>query len=445
LNSTDQAVSREKKMTQEQVMIPNEFIMRPQWVDWKSEKRNGKFTKVPYQTNGHNAKSNEASTWNDFDSVFDAYREGKFDGIGYVLSSNDPFVAFDLDNCRDPNTGEIAAWAQEIVHSLNSYTEITPSDEGLRVIVEAKLPPHGRKKGNVEIYDDKRFITVTGRHVAGTPATIENRERETLVLHTKIFGDNTIPKNGATFQPKSLNFSDAEIIKKAQKAKNGAKFSKLWQGDWSDYSSQSEADQALCSMLAFWVPEPARIDSLFRLSGLYREKWDERHYSNGTTYGQQTIENAINGVKETYGMQQKKNSNLVIMDTENEFRFTDLGNAKRLVRKFGKDMRYCYKWRTWLVWAGKRWRRDDSGRVMQMAKDTITGLYQEASGVTDKSNRKDLVSWAVKSESNQRLEAMIKLTRSEPGIPIDPSELDRNEMQLNVLNGTLDLKTGEFL
>ncbi len=426
-------------------VIPRELTDKPQWVLWKAETRNSKLTKIPYQTNDRRAKSNDSETWTTFSRVTKAYEGGKYDGIGFVLSSQDPFVAFDLDKCRDAETKKIADWAQDIVNTLQSYTEITPSNQGLRVIVKAKLPPHGRKKGNIEIYDDKRFITVTGNHVSGTSATIENRGCETLALHAKIFRDKAdTPDNGAAFQRNPLNLSDAEIIKKAHEAKNYPKFSKLWRGDWTDYPSQSEADQALCSMLAFWIPEPARIDSLFRQSGLYRNKWDEQHYSNGTTYGKQTIENAINGAKETYGMQQKKNSNLVIMDTENEFRFTDLGNAKRLVRKFGKDMRYCYKWRTWLVWDGKRWRRDDSGRVMQMAKDTITGLYQEASGVTDKSNRKDLVSWAVKSESNQRLEAMIKLARSEPGIPIDPSELDKHNMLFNVLNGTLDLITGEL-
>jgi len=81
---------------------------------------------------------------------------------------------------------------------------------------------------------------------------------------------------------------------------------------------------------------------------------------------------------------------------------------------------------------------------MQLAKATITDLYQEASNAPDQSMRTNLASWAIKSESHQRLEAIVKLALSEPGIPINPSELDRNHMLFNVLNSTLDLNTGEL-
>jgi primase-polymerase (primpol)-like protein len=78
---------------------------------------------------------------------------------------------------------------------------------------------------------------------------------------------------------------------KASGAANGQKFSKLWAGEWQgSYPSQSEADAALCSILAFYVgPDTERIDRLFRRSGLMRSKWDAKHYSDGSTYGQVTI------------------------------------------------------------------------------------------------------------------------------------------------------------
>ena len=127
-----------------------------------------------------------------------------------------------------------------------------------------------------------------------------------------------------------------------------------------------------------------------------------------------------------------------------DLHLTDLGNAKRLVKKYGKNIRYCHKWRTWLVWDGKRWVRDHSGEAMRMAKDTIRSLYEEASISQDESTRKNLASWAIKSESYQKLEAMVKLAQSEPGIPIDPKELDANKWLFNTLNGTIDLTTGEL-
>ncbi len=98
-----------------------------------------------------------------------------------------------------------------------------------------------------------------------------------------------------------MDLNDEDLITKAKKAVNGEKFKKLWQGDHSDYLSHSEADGALCQMLAFWTgKDEVRIDHLFRQSGLMRPKWDEKHYSDGRTYGQGVIQGAIENTTETY-------------------------------------------------------------------------------------------------------------------------------------------------
>ncbi len=94
---------------------------------------------------------------------------------------------------------------------------------------------------------------------------------------------------------------DAELLRRARASANGEKFANLWDGDTSDYANgdnegRSEADLALCSLIAFWTgPDEDRIDGLFRQSGLMRPKWDERHYGDGRTYGQGTIEHALAG------------------------------------------------------------------------------------------------------------------------------------------------------
>lgn len=124
-------------------------------------------------------------------------------------------------------------------------------------------------------------------------------------------------------------------------------------------------------------------------------------------------------------------------------RCTDLGNARRLVRQHGQDIRFCYAWNTWLAWDGKRWKRDDMGLVEQRAKATVATIYAEAAQL-DGEARKELATWAMKSESRDRIRAMVDLARSEPGIPIQPDEFDMHPMLLNVLNGTIDLRTGEL-
>jgi putative DNA primase/helicase len=123
---------------------------------------------------------------------------------------------------------------------------------------------------------------------------------------------------------------------------------------------------------------------------------------------------------------------------------TDLGNARRLVKLFGKDIRYCCGGAHWLVWDGVRWREDTTGEIERRAKTTVIRIYDELSKIKSEDARKTLASWATKSESKRAIKDMIDLARTEPGIPIKPAELDANSYQLNCLNGTLNLRTGEL-
>ena len=121
---------------------------------------------------------------------------------------------------------------------------------------------------------------------------------------------------------------------------------------------------------------------------------------------------------------------------------TDLGNAQRLVQAHARDLRYCAVWRTWLVWDGRRWARDATLEVARRAKATVRHVYHEAVAVADDDARRRLVQHALRSESAARIEGMVKLAQSEPGIPVMPRDLDADPWLLNVLNGTLDLRTG---
>jgi putative DNA primase/helicase len=124
---------------------------------------------------------------------------------------------------------------------------------------------------------------------------------------------------------------------------------------------------------------------------------------------------------------------------------TDLGNAQRLVKQFGDKIRYCFPSRQWLVWNEIRWEWDTTGEIERLAKETARRIYDEISRFRSEDSRKALASWATKSESKRAIKDMIDLARSEPGIPIMPAELDANSFQLNCLNGTVDLRTGELL
>ena len=279
--------------------IPQELKALQQWVlyrlVWNEQRK--KHDKIPYQANGRYAKSNDPKTWATFENVLEVLNAGKFDGIGFVFTKDDPYCGIDLDCCID-ETGKIAEWAQKWLICFNSYTEYSPSGTGLHSILKCKLPLGGRKKGNYECYDEGRFFTVTGKHLEGTPSTIENRQEEIAKFHFEIFGQQR--PEIQVIAPVVAQISDDEIITKAKAAKNGDKFSALWNGDINGYPSQSEADLALCSILVFWTRDPVSIDRLFRRSKLIRPKWDEKHFSGGKTYGQSVIEKAISSCKDIY-------------------------------------------------------------------------------------------------------------------------------------------------
>ena len=126
------------------------------------------------------------------------------------------------------------------------------------------------------------------------------------------------------------------------------------------------------------------------------------------------------------------------------FHLTGYGNAERLVARHGSDIRYCHAWGKWVIWNGRRWRVDDRGAIVRLAKATSRAIYAEAAAEADDDRRKATAKWAAQSESGGKIEEMIRLAQSEPGIPIQPDDLDADPLLLNVRNGTLDLRTGEL-
>jgi putative DNA primase/helicase len=177
---------------------------------------------------------------------------------------------------------------------LDSYTEITPSGTGLHTLAYGRLPPGGRRRGQIEMYDALRFFTVTGHHLAGTPRTLEERTAALAALHAQVFppAPPAIPHHGAG--ARRVACDDRHLLDQAHAARNGHKFAALYAGDTSGYPSPSEADLAPCNLLAFWTGGDAvRVDRLFRSSGLYRSKWNEPR--GGTTYGARTIASALRG------------------------------------------------------------------------------------------------------------------------------------------------------
>lgn len=270
--------------------IPAELRERAQWVVWRLVMREGKPTKVPIDPRtGRQTSITNPQTWLSFEEAVSAVRKRDL-GLGFVFTSDDAFAGVDLDKCRDPTTGVLDQGATEIIAALGSYSEISPSGTGVKIILRGTLPPGRKRKGRIEMYDRERFFTVTGDHLPDTPLTVNERGAALVELHGRTFPAPPPATPPPVVAPASPSIDDATLLRLAHDAKNGEKFARLWRGDTSEYGNDdSAADLALCSQLAFWTgPDPTRIDRLFRRSGLLREKWERR-----ADYRTSTIEKAL--------------------------------------------------------------------------------------------------------------------------------------------------------
>ena len=267
--------------------IPSELLEYKQWVLWRRTEVNGRVTKLPISPwSGKVASCDKPQTWGTYRHVCYARRKFPSDGIGFVFTTNDPFCGIDLDNCRTLN-GQIVPEAQVWIDRLASYTELSPSGTGIHILVKAKLGGPGRRSCKVEVYDSGRYFTVTGRQVAHNGGSVENRQMQLEDLISEIFSRDEIAP--CTINSSTLFASDEELIERAERAKNGDRFSRLWAGEMSEFGGDhSRADLALCRMLSFWCRgDLDRVDRLFRQSGLMREKWDRP--CGAMRYGERTI------------------------------------------------------------------------------------------------------------------------------------------------------------
>ena len=154
----------------------DELRQHRQWVAWRYLLRPGatKPTKPPVNPhNGLGASHSDPKTWGTFAEAEACAKRRNLAGVGFVLSETDNFTGIDLDKCRDPATGKLDLWAEDIVSLGETYWEVSPSGTGLRAIVRGKVPKTVKEdKAHVEIYRSQRYLTITQNHIDGTPEDI---------------------------------------------------------------------------------------------------------------------------------------------------------------------------------------------------------------------------------------------------------------------------------
>lgn len=285
--------------------IPEVLQHTPQWVVWQYQHVEDEIKKPPFTpTTGKRASVTRPDTWGSFTDAQRAYATGKFAGVGFVLTSG--IVGIDIDHCIQ--NGQISEDASLIAAALNTYTELSPSATGLHLLLHGSLPGHYRRSGTIEMYQDGRYLTITGQSIQDTPLPLKSHQETLDAVYYHIFA-TPLPQRkentgwGSGLRPPvayQLSRSDEEVLHKALAAKNGTNFKRyyhgdtsLWEGAGAKHQSQSEADFTLVLMLLYWTnKDTTQVDRLFRKSGLMREKWD-RVIKGSETYGERIIKDAI--------------------------------------------------------------------------------------------------------------------------------------------------------
>lgn len=458
--------------------IPHELKTRGLFCLWRYEERDGKKTKVPYKTDGHRAASNKPETFTAFDKALAVYRKGGYNGLGLGIFNG--FCAVDIDHCIDndaPGGSAISAMAQDIIETMDSYTELSPSGTGIRILFRAEGFRYDKSRFYVnnqarglEVYIEgstNKYVTVTGMHcgkwgqkpIAERGAQIAQVLDKYMRREKKAKQPDASPSSTATSYP----LLDFELIDRIRQSKAGKAFAALWDGDTSGYPSASEADMALCNILAFWTrKDAARMDGLFRQSGLMRDKWDRPQ--SGSTYGALTVQRAIEDCTAVYDPQAAMERRAlavgvrrppgtaaggtpVLADLQPEkndrYGWNDMGNGYLFADWYKEKVRFVPEAKTWFIYNGKVWERDVGGlRAMHLCKELADALHIYALSIEDEKQR---ISYSEATSKWQRRAYRETVLKDAADVyPASLSEFDRDPHLLNCQNGTLDLRNRAF-
>ena len=263
--------------------IPAELIAYPQWVCWRyvQSGTGKKPDKRPLNPrNLHNAGVHWPNTWSTFEHAYTIYRQygqSGLSGIGFVLTRNDPFVGVDMDNCM--SNGELSYHAEIVADHLCSYTEVSPSGAGIRILVACAEFSRNVRQPALEVYSHSRFLTVTGQHLDGTPETVSSVGADTIEA---LFSEREAAAK-APLQVRTKPLLDAAVDPDLWQCifahdRFGEQHLRRYGGDTSlDGGDHSLTVIRLLNCLARWTQcDAARMRTMMLMSPLANEKWLQR-------------------------------------------------------------------------------------------------------------------------------------------------------------------------
>ncbi len=408
--------------------IPSELKMNGLWCGWRYINNEGRVTKMPFNVlTGKGAKSNDPSTFVSYPTLLNyIYEYLKFDdngkqlgGVGLGIFRG--YSAVDIDHCVDEN-GNLSEMAKDIIDTLQSYTEYSPSGTGIRIIFKTQVRIDkdeyyiNNRNNGLEIYisdNTNKFVSITGNKISGD--TI-NEVDITGIL-------NKYMKKG--------QFNLQKALEKDEKL--ASLWNKVAPGSGAD---ESETDMALACKLAFYLKNNEdEVKKYFEMSPYFQSK-DAAHKKKWYSgYGVGTIKGAnqfIGVVPQTPVSAGKK------------YDLNDTGNAHRFIELFGNDLRYNFDNKIWMIWNGKHWQYDVTESVKNYIEILAEKLLLESNTVNDMNERIRMAKNIEHIYSSAGKESLLKEARHVTGIPILNSELDVNQYLICTDSGTINLKDGSI-
>lgn len=441
--------------------LPSEIKKLSQWGCyhriWKEER--GKYTKIPVNPwTGGPGKSNDSSTWANFDvamRALDKYPDA--DGLAFYFANG--YVGLDIDHIAedlekiqngDTDPDNLVTKAHDLTHG--SYMEVSMSGEGIHCIFKGKIPGDRRRKANYEMYQSGRFFALTGNTLNAKPEikSLDDQQMQRLYDHY-LHSDKVaeFPKKQPAITENTISVD--EIIDRAERSTNGARFRSFMEGGWKPfYPSQSEADMAFANDLAFWCGRDFKVmDIIFRQSSLYRQKYDEKH--GKTTYGIALLNKAINETSNVFNPHQPLNVNydMSFLNKEHDKpkpprTWDDMGNARRFLDEYDERFKYSYVDKMWYLYNGSYWQGDDQGIIEKCADLVVANMEHEKVQVAPGQDEEEAIEkwnkFKTKTRSNRAKAAMLEEVKHH--VPVLHSDFDQEHMLLNTKSGYVDLNSG---
>lgn len=449
--------------------IPQELRNLKQWglfeLKWvEARKKNTKIPINPYD--GSAGKSNDPSTWSDFDTAMRALNDvERADGLAFYFANG--YVGLDIDHIdsnledwragdNDPNN--LVNKFQDLTD--NTYMEVSQSGTGIHAIFKGKIPGKRRRKGNYEMYQTGRFFALTGNNIIPDPTIKSMSDDEMKTLYEFLFGkDNIVQLHSESDNITPVDLSVAEIIKRAENsAKTGTRFTMFMKGGWEQfYSSHSEADMAFANDLAFWTGRDFhKMDTIFRNSSLMREKFDEKH--GAVTYGTSLLNKAINETQNIYNPESDS------QDSESSYTFSfnedktkkimprswdDQGRGLRMRDQFATVLKFNAVDKKWFFFNGSYWQEDIGNQRVELAAERVANSIKkekpELGFSTKTDDDKAMNEWyRFQKDSRSHMAKMHMIDEFKKYVIVKHGEFDKEDMLLNTESGYVDLSSGEL-